>query len=201
MDLPGSRFLEFLPDLYQVSLGRPDSALPPALLALAYANYSKRVKTKDLMPLAMEYCNQAFHRLQIKVQQRLESDAEDTLIAIQLLGFYEVCFFVSCDFTHKIDYGQSLNISGWLVLGSCSRSNNRHEAAYASGCQSVNTWNTHGRYIEANGTVYNLKRHTLTNSAYHLLISCRRSNITGIDYLFHCGRNEPSGHCPLGAHV
>jgi hypothetical protein len=84
----GSQFLEFLPDMYQnASL---ESPLKLAVSALAYANYARRCRSPESMPLAMSYCNKALSALKQAVSIASEAFSDETLTAISMLGLYEV---------------------------------------------------------------------------------------------------------------
>jgi hypothetical protein len=85
---PGSQFMEFLPDMFQKS--SPGSPLKLAVSALAYANYSRRCRSPESMPLAMTYCNKALSALNLTVSIASEAFSDETLTAITVLGLYEV---------------------------------------------------------------------------------------------------------------
>lgn len=82
-------WMEFLPDLFErVSV---DSALYGAVHAAAYANIAQKYDRLDLQYEAVNYYSKALKLVNNAMAQDSTATSNATIIAVILLGVYEVC--------------------------------------------------------------------------------------------------------------
>ena len=79
--------LEYLPQMHDSA---PGSCLFSAVLAVAFANFCTRYNAPKARELAVEKYAQAMKLLSVTVQDPVKAEQDETLLACNLLGMYEV---------------------------------------------------------------------------------------------------------------
>jgi hypothetical protein len=83
-------FLPFLPAMYRAALAKPTSVLVETVHALAFANYSRRLRDSDAATHAIKSYSAALNLLKQVILNPAAARKDETLISIALLGMYEV---------------------------------------------------------------------------------------------------------------
>jgi len=84
--------MNFLPDIHMRA--SPDSALHSAIAATSYINFFRRcpqLRLEDKVAASKHYA-QALVRVQTELQDEESAGSDSLLMAVYLMGLYEVCF-------------------------------------------------------------------------------------------------------------